>query len=91
MNKKIELNNVRCNKKVICAFSLILMLSITVLMTFAQTGLAQVGIYQPEKTAGFISIAPTLVGVDQSATVNLWVYPLPNNYVYAAYFQGFSE
>ncbi|MGD6810133.1 MAG: PQQ-binding-like beta-propeller repeat protein [Candidatus Bathyarchaeia archaeon] len=89
MNKKIELNNVRCNKKVICAFSLILMLSITVLMTFAQTGLAQVGISQPEKTAGFISIAPTLVGVDQSATVNLWVYPLPNNYVYAAYFQGF--
>ena len=59
-------------------------------MAFAQPGFAQIGIPQPVKTAGFISVAPTLIGVDQEATVNLWVFPLPTNYVYQPYFKGFN-
>jgi hypothetical protein len=65
------------------------MLAMTLITALAQPGLAQVGVPQPEKTVGYISVAPTHLGVDQEATVILWVYPLPNNYVYTAYFQGF--
>ena len=39
-------------------------------MAFAPTASAQVGITQPRTTAGYISVAPLLVGVGQQATVN---------------------
>ena len=71
-----------------CAF--ILLLAMTLLMSFAQPGFAQVGIPQPEKTVGYITVAPTLVGVDQKATVNLWIFPLPDNYFYMASYNGFN-
>jgi hypothetical protein len=78
------------NKKVIFSLSLILMLVMTFLMVFTQPSLAQVGIPQPEKTVGHISVAPTLIGVGQTATVNLWIFPLPDNYFYQASYLGFN-
>jgi hypothetical protein len=78
------------NKKVICSLSLILLLAMTFLMVFTQPSLAQIGVPQPEKTAGYISVAPTLIGVGQTATVNLFVYPIPTTYLYSPYFDGFS-
>ncbi len=79
----------RVNKKIFMSLSLILMLTMTIMMTFVDTGLAQVGVPQPEKTVGYISIAPTLIGVGQEATVNLWVYPMPTTFGYSPYYQGF--
>ena len=60
------------------------------MMAFAQPSLAQVGVPQPEKTQGYASVAPKLIGVGQTLTVNLWVYPLPTTDAYQPYFQGFS-
>jgi hypothetical protein len=92
--KKMMLNlriksKIRENKNATLSLSLILMLAMTLMMAFTQTSSAQVGVIMPEKTVGFASVAPTLVGVDQNATVNLWVYPLPTTYDYHPYFQGF--
>ncbi len=62
----------------------------TLIMAFAQPTLAQVGIVQPEKTVGYISVAPKLIGVGQNATVNLWVFPMPTNYLYSPYYKGYD-
>jgi hypothetical protein len=78
------------NKKAVCSLSLILMLAMTLMLAFAQPALAQVGMTQPRVTAGYISVAPLLVGVGQKATVNLWVFPTPEDYAQLAAFQGFS-
>ncbi len=51
---------------------------------------AQIGIPQPTESAGYISIAPTLIGVGQTATVNLWIFPLPENYFYEPLFGGYT-
>jgi hypothetical protein len=51
---------------------------------------AQVGVPQPVKTVGYITVAPTLIGVGQTATVNLWIFPLPDNYFYQASYLGFN-
>ncbi|MEM2099709.1 MAG: PQQ-binding-like beta-propeller repeat protein [Candidatus Bathyarchaeia archaeon] len=75
-------------KRAIGVFSLILMLA---LLSFVVTVPAQVGVPQPVKTTGYISIAPTLIGVGQEATVNLWVFPLPTNYLYRPYYGGFRD
>jgi hypothetical protein len=91
MNKKIELTTNKYNKKVTYSLTLILLLAMTLMITFTQTSLAQVGVNMPEKTVGFASVSPTLIGVDQTATVNLWVYPLPTTYDYHPYFQGFFD
>jgi hypothetical protein len=72
------------------SLSLILILAISIIMASAQPTLAQVGIPQPEKTVGYISVAPTLIGVDQTATVNLWLFPLPDTYNYQASYEGFN-
>ncbi len=80
----------RVNKKVIMSLSLILMLSLSLLVPFIQTSNAQVGVPQPVKTVGYISVAPTVVGVGQEPTVNLWVFPMPTNYLYRPYFKGFE-
>ena len=74
----------------ISSLSLILILAISMIMAFAQPTLAQVGITQPDKTVGYISVAPLLVGVGQEATVNLWVFPMPTNYAYQPYYKGFD-
>ncbi len=89
MNKTTRINLTK-NKKTISSLALILLLAISLMMPFTQTSLAQVGISQPEKTVGYISVAPSLVGVDQPATVNLWVYPMPTNYKYAPYYKGYT-
>ena len=74
----------------IFAFSITLLLAMTMLMAAAQPGLAQVGMTNPRPTQGFMSVAPELVGVDQEATVNLWIAPIPNTYAAAPYFQGYN-
>jgi hypothetical protein len=74
----------------ISAFAFILMLAMTFILAFALPSFAQVGVPQPEETNGYISVAPTLIGVGQTATVNLWVFPLPTNYLYAPYYGGFT-
>ena len=75
----------------ISTFAMILLLATSLILAFAQPALAQIGVSQPEKTVGFMSVAPTLIGVGQTATVNLWVFPLPTNYLYQPYFGGFNE
>ena len=57
--------------------TLILLLAMTLMMAFAPKTSAQIGTIQPEKTNGYITVAPTLVGVGQQLTVNLFVVPLP--------------
>ena len=90
MNMTFGINSkIQGSKKAICSLSLILMLAMTMIMAFAQPTSAQIGVPQPEKTVGYISVAPTLVGVGQELTVNLWVFPLPTNYNYQPYFHGF--
>jgi hypothetical protein len=87
--------NFKLNKKIIkgknavFSLSLILMLSMTIIIALAQPSLAQVGVVMPEKTAGYASVAPTLLGVGQTATVNLWVFPLPTYWNYTPCFKGF--
>jgi hypothetical protein len=83
---KTKFRNTRI-KTLSIAVSLITIFAFSML---APLTLAQVGIPQPTQTRGYISIAPTLVGVDQIATVNLWVYPMPTNYMYQPYFRGFT-
>jgi hypothetical protein len=87
--------NFKLNKKIIkgknavFSLSLILMLSMTIIIALAQPSLAQIGIPQPEKTVGYITVAPTIVGVGQQLTVNLWINPLPTDYKYYPYYDGY--
>jgi hypothetical protein len=83
-------NKIFRRKNAVFSLSLILMLSMTIIIAFAEPSFAQVGIPQPEKTTGYISVAPTLIGVDQEATVNLWIFPLPTNYLYNPVYSGFT-
>ena len=84
MNSKIQ-----GNKKAIFSISLILMLAMTLMMAFVQPASGQYGVAQPEKTVGYASVAPKLIGVGQTATVNLWVMPLPTKYNYDSEWDGF--
>ena len=52
MTKNLIKNKINGNKKAVLSISLILLLAMTVMMAFAQTGLAQIGVAQPEKTVG---------------------------------------
>jgi hypothetical protein len=90
MKTNLGKNNKICgNKNAVLSLSLILMLSLTLIMAFAPISSAQFNVRQPEKTAGYASIAPKLVGVDQTITVNLWVFPLPTRYDMHTAFNGF--
>jgi hypothetical protein len=88
--------NFKLNKKIVktknavFSLSLILMLSMTIIIALAQPSSAQVGVPQPVKTVGYISVAPSLVGVGQEATVNLWTMPMPTNYAYRPFYKGFD-
>jgi hypothetical protein len=85
----MKINFFTKNQKTLYSLSLILMLAMTLIIAFAQTTSAQVGVPQPEKTIGFVSVSPTLVGVGQEATVNLFVYPIPTDYAYLPYYDGY--
>ncbi len=87
--KELKINNTR-NKKTISSLSLIMILSMTLIIAFAQPSLSQIGIPQPVKTAGYITVAPILSGVDQELTVNLWLNPMPTDYKYYPYYNGFN-
>jgi hypothetical protein len=89
MKFNINTSKIRGYKNAFYAVSLILIFAIGIGMTFAPTASAQIGIPQPEKTVGFASVAPTLVGVGQQLTVNLWVFPLPTTYAYKPDWNGF--
>jgi hypothetical protein len=82
-------SKIQGNKKAIFSISLILLLTMTLMMALTQPSLAQIGIPQPEKTVGYIDIAPRLIGVGQQPTVNLWVFPLPTTYENQPYYKGF--
>ncbi|HLN46128.1 MAG TPA: hypothetical protein VK209_10515 [Candidatus Sulfotelmatobacter sp.] len=45
---------------------MILLLTISMIIVFAQPTLAQVGVPQPTKTTGYATVAPTLIGVGQT-------------------------
>jgi len=49
-------------------------------MAFAPTASAQVGVTMPEQSYGYASVAPTLIGVGQQLTCNVWIAPLPSGY-----------
>jgi hypothetical protein len=87
MNTNLGIN--KRNKKAVYSLSLILLLAMTLMMAFTQTSLAQVGVPQPVKTTGFASVAPKLIGVGQTLTVNLWTNPVPTKYNYAPAFNGY--
>ena len=70
--------------------TLILLLATTLMMAFTQPTSAQIGVPQPEKTVGFATVAPTLIGVGQTLTCNLWVNPLPTLANDLPGFYGFS-
>jgi hypothetical protein len=89
-NLVINISKIRGYKNAFYAVSLILIFAISLGMAFAPTASAQVGIAQPEQTAGYISVAPTLVGVGQKATVNLWLFPLPDDRAYQASYEGYN-
>lgn len=67
------------------------MLAVVCTSAFIVPVTALVGVPQPVKTSGYISVAPTLVGVGQQLTVNLWVFPLPTDYLYRPYYKGFRD
>ncbi|MGD0994771.1 MAG: PQQ-binding-like beta-propeller repeat protein [Candidatus Bathyarchaeia archaeon] len=92
MNTNLTINTtkIRENKNAILATSLILLFAVSIALDFAPTGSAQIPFSAPRKTAGYISVAPTLIGVGQSATVNLWVLPPPQDYATAAWYNGFT-
>jgi hypothetical protein len=77
------------SKKTFWSLSLILLLAMTMMIAFTQPSLAQVGVPQPEKTTGYIDVAPRLVGVSQEATVNIFIYPIPTDYAYVPYYDGY--
>jgi len=92
MNLEINKSKIQGSKKAIFSMSLILMLTMTLMMTFAQPTSGQAGVTgvsTGETTAGYITVAPTLVGVGQTLTVNAWVNPVPTAYDYASYWNGF--
>src|SRR5208283_1639283 len=76
-NLGINTSKIRGYKNAFFAVLLISIFAIGIGMTFAPAASAQIGCTQPEQTVGFITVAPTLVGVGQQLTVNLWVNPLP--------------
>src|SRR4030067_1631738 len=88
-NFGIETGKIQGNKKTICSLSLILILAVSMIMAFAQPTLAQIGVPMPEKTTGYIDVAPKLVGVGQEATVNLFIYPIPTKKAYQPYYDGY--
>src|SRR4030065_891879 len=89
INSGIKTSKIQGNKRTISSLSLILILAVSMIMAFAQPTLAQIGIPQPVKTVGYITVAPTLVGVGQTLTCNAWVFPLPTNYIYGPTTNGF--
>ncbi|PVX27226.1 MAG: hypothetical protein CW716_03405 [Candidatus Bathyarchaeum sp.] len=80
----------RADRTKISTFTLILLLAMSLMMAFAQPSFAQIGVSQPVETSGYITVAPTLIGVGQTATVNLWTFPMPTNYLYNPYYGGFT-
>src|SRR4030067_653035 len=88
-NVGVKASKIQGNKRTICSLSLILILAVSMIMAFAQPTLAQIGVPQPEKTTGYIDVAPRLLGVGQEATVNLFIYPIPTNYIYRPYYDGY--
>jgi hypothetical protein len=91
MQKSLTINSkIKGNKKAVFSLSLILLLSMSLMMAFIQPSLGQVGVPQPVKTAGYITVAPTLVGVGQQLTTNLWTNPMPTGYKYYPYYDGFK-
>jgi hypothetical protein len=89
LERKKKMTKIQGIKKKISSLFLILILAITLMMALPQLSLAQVGVPQPEKTVGYISVAPKLVGVDQTATVNLWIFPIPTTYLYSPWTNGY--
>src|SRR4030067_1178906 len=89
INFGIKTSRIQGNKKTISSLSLILILAVSMIMAFAQPTFAQIGVPQPEKTTGYIDVAPRLLGVGQEATINLFIYPIPTNYIYRPYYKGY--
>jgi hypothetical protein len=89
--KKMNFNKskIEGSKNAFLSMTLILLLATTLMMAFAQPTSGQAGVPQPEKTTGFATVAPTLIGVGQTLTCNLWVNPVPTKYNYASAFNGY--
>ena len=88
-NLTINITKIRENKNAILATSLILIFAVSIALDFAPAS-AQIPFSAPRTTAGYIDVAPTLIGVGQQATVTLWVLPPPQDYAGAPYYGGFT-
>jgi hypothetical protein len=82
--------NLVLNKNAFYAISLILILAVSIVMAFSPNASAQIRFTAPRTTAGYISVAPLLIGVGQAGTVNVWVLPSPQNAAMQSYYQGFT-
>jgi hypothetical protein len=87
--RELKIIKNKINSKKISTLSLILILLMTLMIAFNQSSLAQVGVPQPEKTTGYIDVSPRLIGVGQQATVNIFIYPIPTDYAYVPYYDGY--
>jgi hypothetical protein len=69
----------------------IAILAFSAIATIVPFTAAQTGITQPRQTAAYLSVAPKLVGVGQTMTVNLWVFPPPDYYSLSPILGGFRD
>jgi len=91
-NLAINASEIRGCKDAFFAVLLILIFAIGIGMAFVPTAKAQAGVTgvsTGETTVGYISVAPTLIGVGQQLTVNTWVFPLPTTYDNLPNWNGF--
>ena len=82
----INTSRIRGYKNAFYAVSLILIFAISIGMAFAPTASAQVCVYlnRAQQQASSAS-RPLLIGVGQSATVNVWVLPNPQDHAGASF------
>src|SRR5208283_4683024 len=90
VNFAINTSKIHGYKNTFYAVLLISIFAISIGMAFAPTASAQIHVPQPETTVGYISVAPILIGVGQTLTCNLWVFPIPTDLLYGTYDNGFS-
>jgi hypothetical protein len=90
ISKNINYKNYKTSRKQTAFATIIVLLMLASAIAALPAINAQIGVSQPRKTEGYISASPTLLGVGQQLTINLWVCPTPTAYSTSPYFKGYS-
>jgi hypothetical protein len=78
-------NKIKTHKNALLAISMIAIFAIPMLSPLV------FGISYPRQTQGYITVAPTLIGVGQEATVTIFAQPFPTDYGYKPFYPyGYS-